>query len=59
MSLLAGILDRLRAHEAQLRARGVLHVAVFGSVARDDDRPDSDVDLLVDLAPDLAADFFC
>ena len=58
MSLLAGILDRLRAHETELRARGVLHVAVFGSVARDDGRDDSDVDLLVDLTPALAQDFF-
>jgi hypothetical protein len=28
------ILDRLRANEAALRARGVTHVAVFGSRAR-------------------------
>jgi hypothetical protein len=27
-------------------------VRVFGSVARGDDRPDSDIDLLVDFAPD-------
>jgi uncharacterized protein len=27
-------------------------VRVFGSVARGDDRPDSDMDLLVDFAPD-------
>jgi predicted nucleotidyltransferase len=26
-------------------------VAVFGSVARGDERPDSDIDLLVELAP--------
>jgi uncharacterized protein len=58
MSLLTSILDRLRAHEAALRRRGVIHVAVFGSVVRDDSRPDSDVDLLVDLTPDLSADFF-
>jgi predicted nucleotidyltransferase len=58
MSLLASILDRLRAHESELRERGVVHVAVFGSVARHDDRADSDVDLLVDLTPALAQDFF-
>lgn len=58
MSLLARILDRLRAHEAELRERGVVHVAVFGSVARDDARLDSDVDLLVDLTPEVARDFF-
>lgn len=30
---------------------GGMHVSVFGSVAREDDRPDSDVDLLVDVDP--------
>lgn len=39
----------LKQHEAELRARGVEHVALFGSTARGDARPDSDVDLLVDL----------
>jgi uncharacterized protein len=58
MSLLTSILGRLRAHEAELRERGVVHVAVFGSVARHEERDDSDVDLLVDLTPDVAADFF-
>ena len=58
MSLLASILDRLRAHEVELRERGVVHVAVFGSVARNDGRVDSDVDLLVDLTPEVAQDFF-
>ncbi|HYW32623.1 MAG TPA: nucleotidyltransferase domain-containing protein [Gemmatimonas sp.] len=58
MSLLTTILAKLRAHEAQLRARGVVHVAVFGSVVRSEHRDDSDVDLFVDLIPDVADDFF-
>jgi predicted nucleotidyltransferase len=32
-----------------LRAYGIKKASVFGSVARGDDRPDSDVDLLVEL----------
>ena len=44
-------LDVLRANEDMLRARGVVHAAVFGSVARGEGEPDSDVDVLVDLAP--------
>jgi len=31
----------------------VTNLRVFGSVARGEDRPDSDVDLLVDLPPDI------
>ena len=58
MSLLASILTKLRAHEGELRERGVVHVAVFGSVVRAENRADSDVDLFVDLSPIVADDFF-
>jgi hypothetical protein len=57
MSLLTDILTRLRAHEVELRARGVVHVAVFGSVVRAENLADSDVDLFVDLTPEIADDF--
>ena len=45
MSLLTSILANLRAHEVELRERGVVHVAVFGSVVRAEKREDSDVDV--------------
>ena len=45
------IIARLRQNEAELRARGVLHAALFGSRARNDARPDSDTDIMVDLDP--------
>jgi uncharacterized protein len=56
--LLSGPLGRLvRQRRADVLAaahdHGVSHVRVFGSVARGDDRPGSDVDLLVDLPPGL------
>jgi predicted nucleotidyltransferase len=38
---------------AAAAARGVRNLRVFGSVARGEDRPDSDVDLLADLPPGL------
>jgi predicted nucleotidyltransferase len=48
-------IDTLHAHRRavlELAARhGARNVRVFGSIARGDDRPDSDVDLLVDIEP--------
>ena len=45
--------QRRRELIAAAQAHGVSHVRVFGSVARGEDRPGSDVDLLVDLPPGL------
>jgi predicted nucleotidyltransferase len=39
------IIARLKEREADLRAQGVAHAALFGSVARGDDRLDSDIDI--------------
>ncbi|WP_157934787.1 nucleotidyltransferase family protein [Microvirga ossetica] len=35
-----------------LEARGIVHVWVYGSVARQSQREDSDVDLIVEIAPE-------
>jgi uncharacterized protein len=40
------VLARLREHEPELRAAGVVRLSLFGSTARGDRRPDSDIDLL-------------
>jgi len=45
------ILARLRENEKALRARGVSHVALFGSRARGDNRPDSDIDIMIEVDP--------
>lgn len=45
------VLRTLRALEPELRAEGVRHVSLFGSVARGEDTPASDIDLALDLAP--------
>ncbi len=45
------ILARLRENEAALRARGVSHAALFGSRARGDARPDSDIDIMLEFDP--------
>jgi uncharacterized protein len=48
---LAGVRRRRRAIAAVCAAHGASSPRVFGSVARGDTRPDSDVDFLVDLEP--------
>jgi predicted nucleotidyltransferase len=46
------VIATLRAHEAELRARGVRHAALFGSVARGEASPASDLDILIELHPE-------
>jgi predicted nucleotidyltransferase len=43
------ILDRLRAHQQELNRAGIVRLAVFGSVARGESSPESDVDLMGDF----------
>lgn len=49
--LLAEIVQRLRAQQPELRRRGVRALFVFGSVARGEATPASDIDLAVVFAP--------
>ena len=44
-------MDCLIAIEPEVRALGVIRLALFGSVLRNEARPDSDVDLLVQFSP--------
>ncbi len=52
------IIERLKEREADLRAQGVTHAALFGSVARGEQRPDSDIDIMVDLDPEIVRTVF-
>ena len=45
------VIRAIREHEAELRALGVTQLWLFGSLARGDARPDSDVDVLIDIVP--------
>ena len=52
------IIARLRECETELKAHGVTHAALFGSAARNEQGPDSDIDILVDLDPEVVATMF-
>jgi predicted nucleotidyltransferase len=45
------VITKLREHEPELRAAGVVHLSLFGSVARGDESPQSDVDLMAEFDP--------
>src|SRR5438477_10932301 len=45
------VIAKLRAAEPALRAHGVAGLYLFGSYARDEARPDSDLDVFADKAP--------
>ena len=51
-------LATLRRYEADLRARGIRHAGVFGSVARGDNRSNSDLDIIIDIEPDARVTVF-
>ena len=46
------VLQVLRDHEAELRERGVIHAALFGSLARGEAGPKSDIDIMVEFDPE-------
>jgi len=57
-TLAADVVRTLRANRDALHRRGVLHAAVFGSVARGSANADSDIDILIDLDPDRPMGLF-
>lgn len=43
------IVQTLRGHESELRQAGILHLRLFGSMARDEGTENSDIDLMADF----------
>jgi predicted nucleotidyltransferase len=56
--LIQDVIATLRQHETDLRARGVRHAALFGSVARGTAGPDSDIDIMIDIEPETVRDVY-
>jgi hypothetical protein len=48
----------LYAATSALRARGIRHAAVFGSIARGENRPDSDLDIVIEVDPEARMTVF-
>ncbi len=43
------VIEVLRKHEAELKASGIVHLRLFGSLVRGEATPQSDVDLMADI----------
>jgi hypothetical protein len=54
----AKALANLRDYQRQLETMGIKELYLFGSVARDEAKPSSDVDVLVELAHPMGFEFF-
>jgi uncharacterized protein len=51
-------IDALRRSEQALRERGVTHAALFGSLARGDNRSNSDIDIMIEIDPNARMTVF-
>lgn len=45
------VIETLRRHEGELHAAGIAHLSLFGSIARGEASPSSDIDLMADFDP--------
>lgn len=52
------VIATLKAHQPELMAMGILHAGLFGSVARGEQGPESDIDILIDIDANLKMGVF-
>lgn len=52
------VIAMLKQHRAELERQGVQHAALFGSLARDEARPESDIDIMIELDPQTTLGVF-
>ena len=52
------VIATLRAHRAELERHGVIHAGLFGSLARGEAGPASDIDIALDFAPGQPTDVY-
>jgi predicted nucleotidyltransferase len=52
------IIATLRANEKSLRARGIRHAALFGSVARGTAGQESDIDIMIEIDSEAVQDVY-
>ena len=43
------VIHRILAHRPELSQEGIVHLDLFGSIARGDDGPDSDIDICIEM----------
>jgi len=48
------IIAAIRGNSEAIKAEGVTRLALFGSRVRGDNRPDSDIDVLIEVEPDAS-----
>lgn len=47
--LLKTVIETLKSHQETLSSKGVKELSIFGSIVRNEDTPNSDIDILIDF----------
>jgi predicted nucleotidyltransferase len=53
MTTKENILNTIKAHKSELLRFGIHEIGLFGSYVRDEQSPESDIDILIDFEPNM------